>query len=321
MKITHFALDAGKLQERPVPLDLWAADTGRTGEQWYDVGDVDPEELRRLLTPLAPHPLILERCLTPANDPSVLQVEGAILLEFPAAVAQTDLTPTYLTLLLHGPLLVTIRHTPMPALDGLVRGVKAGQAPTVQHLTHLVFLILDHLSDANVGAGMALRDEIAGLARALDEKPESVTAGDLARLRTQVDALVSLIENQLYCIAGLSASDNASLQESHRKAYIQDLVAEAEIAQRSAYRLEGRMTDLYAVYQMMGNDRVEKRLRILTIISATCLPLGLITGILGMNVGGLPGVNNPYGFLIVMVLISVIAAAELGYFVRKGWFD
>ncbi len=37
---------------------------------------------------------------------------------------------------------------------------------------------------------------------------------------------------------------------------------------------------------MAGSDRAEKRLRFLTIVSAITLPLGLIAGLLGMNVGG-----------------------------------
>ena len=72
---------------------------------------------------------------------------------------------------------------------------------------------------------------------------------------------------------------------------------------------------------MAGSDRVEKRLRILTIVSAITLPLGLIAGLLGMNVGGLPGTKVSYGFIIVIVLMIAIAAVELWYFKRKGWFD
>jgi zinc transporter len=125
----------------------------------------------------------------------------------------------------------------------------------------------------------------------------------------------------LYCVAGLNAADNQALQDPHRKAYIQDLVAEAEIAQKAVYRLESRMNDLYSYYQMAGSDRVEKRLRILTILSATTMPLGLIAGLLGMNVGGLPGTTLPYGFALVTVAMIVIAAIELWYFKQRGWFD
>lgn len=185
------------------------------------------------------------------------------------------MNPTYITILLQAPVLVTIRHSPMPVMHGLVHEFQEGKMPAVQYLPQLVYLILDHLCDVNVIAGMEVRDQLAGLAQILAEKPDTVTAGDLSRLRSQVDRLVTPVENQLYCIAGLSASDNEALQEPHRKAYIQDLAAEAEIAQKSAYRLEGRMSDLYAIYQMTGSDRVEKRLRILTIISAIALPLAL----------------------------------------------
>jgi Mg2+ and Co2+ transporter CorA len=66
---------------------------------------------------------------------------------------------------------------------------------------------------------------------------------------------------------------------------------------------------------------VEKRLRILTIVSAVTLPFSLIAGLLGMNVGGLPATQDPQGFIIVIVMMSVIGAVELLYFKRRGWLD
>ncbi len=60
---------------------------------------------------------------------------------------------------------------------------------------------------------------------------------------------------------------------------------------------------MHDYYQMAGSDRVEKRLRILAIVSAIILPLGLIAGLLGMNVSGLPGSKFPYGFMIVIALM------------------
>jgi hypothetical protein len=92
----------------------------------------------------------------------------------------------------------------------------------------------------------------ASMAKILNEDPGAIHAGNLTKLRRQVDKLVSLIENQLYCIAGLNASDNAALQEPHRKAYIQDPASEVKIAQRGIYRLEARVNDLHAYYQMAG---------------------------------------------------------------------
>jgi zinc transporter len=36
------------------------------------------------------------------------------------------------------------------------------------------------------------------------------------------------------------------------------------------------------------------------------LPLGLLTGLLGVNVGGLPGAQNERGFWIVSVLLVIL---------------
>ena len=273
------------------------------------------------MTPLNLHPLILDRCLDLANIPGVISFGQAVLLEFPAAFDREAENQAYLTFVLQAPVLVTIRHGPMPAINDLSQSLVVEKGSSLSHLVQILYLILDYLTDMSVQAETEVRDQILRMAKTLTEHPGVVHAGDLTKLRWQVDKNLSLIENQFYCIAGLNASDNDALKEPHRKAYIQDLLAEVEIAQRGIYRLEARVNDLHSYYQMAGSDRVEKRLRTLTIISAITLPLGLIAGLLGMNVGGLPGTNTSYGFLIVIALMVVIVAVELWYFKRKGWFD
>ncbi len=90
----------------------------------------------------------------------------------------------------------------------------------------------------------------------------------------------------------LTPPDILALQEAHRKAYIQDLESEIEIAQRGVYRLKTRVNGLSDTYQPEQSSPVEKRLHILTIVSAITLPFSLIAGLLEMNVGGLPGCRS-----------------------------
>ena len=321
MKINWYLLSSGKLKKQPAPAGWPVGEPGRLGESWFDIEDAEPDELRRFLEPLNIHPLMLDRCVDLAVVPGVISYGQAVLLEFPAVFDREAEGQAYVTFVLQSPVLVTIRHGLMPAVNDLIQSLAAEKAPSLSHLVQIVYLILDHLTDLSVQAETEVRDEILRMAKILNEDPGAIHAGDLTKLRWQVDKLVSLIENQLYCIAGLNASDNEALQEPHRKAYIQDLASEVEIAQRGIYRLEARVNDLHAYYQMAGSDRVEKRLRILTIVSAITLPLGLIAGLLGMNVGGLPGSKFPYGFMIVVILMVAIAVVELWYFKRKGWFD
>jgi len=320
MRTTWYTLTAGKLREQAGPVP-WPAERTGQPETWCDVAEASPDELRRFLAPRDLHPLILERCLQPVKVHGTISAGEATALAFPAAGDSQAGDPVYLTFLLLDQGLVTIRHGPLPLVDALVRRLLAEDAPPVHHLAELVYLILDELTDRSVQAQVELRDQVAQTGARLASEPGAVAAAELTALRSQVDRLVSLVENQLYTVSGLAASDNKALQEPHRKAYVQDLVSEVEIAQRGAYRLEGRVNDLHSYYQVISGDRVEKRLRVLTILSAVTLPLGLITGLLGMNVGGMPGADLRHGFILVLVLMAAISAVELWYLKRAGWFD
>jgi zinc transporter len=54
-------------------------------------------------------------------------------------------------------------------------------------------------------------------------------------------------------------------------------------------------------------DAMNKHMLLLADVTAIFLPLGLLTGIFGMNVGGLPFTDSWYGFLLIMVFMSVCA--------------
>jgi Mg2+ and Co2+ transporter CorA len=321
MRVNWYLLKSGKMRKQQAPFSWPKAGPGKLGEVWIDVEEFETEELRQFLTPLKLHPLQEKHCLDSDLDPGVLAFKNSLLLEYPAAFDRGSAEPAYLTFLLQTSVLVTVRRGPMPALDDLIRNLTGGDPPVLHHLPELIYLILDQFSDVNVDAQISVRDQIQRIAQILDETPNAVEAKDLTSIRRQVGSLISLMENQLYCVSRLAAADIAALREPHRKAYVQDLVSEAEIAQRGAYRLETRVNDLFRDYQMVGSDLVEKRLRLLTIVSAITLPLGLIAGLLGMNVGGVPGIGISIGFFVVVTSMILIALTEYAYFKSKGWFD
>jgi magnesium transporter len=322
MVVKWYLLNAGILQEQ-LSLDGWQKymTSTKDKESWFDIEQTNSEELRLFLEQLDLHPVQIARCIDSINDPGVLSFGKTLLMEYPTAFDAESEEPGYLTIIINDSILVTVRHGPIPALNELIKELTIKGTTTLRHLPQIVYLILDQFADLNVDAQIDIREQILHLSKKMAEKPISVNANDLSRLRLKVDKLVSLIENQLYCVSGLSASDNITLQEAHRKAFIQDLVSEAEIAQRGIYRLENRLNNLYNDYQMAGSDRVEKRLRFLTIVSMITMPLGLIAGLLGMNVGGLPGTSFRYGFLVVVVLMIIIGLLQYWYFKRNGWFD
>ena len=58
-------------------------------------------------------------------------------------------------------------------------------------------------------------------------------------------------------------------------------------------------------FKAQESERTNSRLTVLTVVSALLLPPTFITGLFGMNVGGLPLVNDPVGFGVAAFLMVV----------------
>lgn len=65
--------------------------------------------------------------------------------------------------------------------------------------------------------------------------------------------------------------------------------------------------------------RSEKTSYLLGIVAAIFLPLGFVTGLLGINVGGMPGVEDGDAFWIVVGMCSAIFVVQLLLFRKWDW--
>ncbi len=67
------------------------------------------------------------------------------------------------------------------------------------------------------------------------------------------------------------------------------------------------------------SDKLNRNLYILSIISAIFLPLGFLTGLLGINVGGMPGADQSDAFWFVCALSLIIGLMIFLFFKSKKW--
>lgn len=69
------------------------------------------------------------------------------------------------------------------------------------------------------------------------------------------------------------------------------------------------------------NDERMSATNYLFALAATIfLPLTFITGLLGVNIAGIPGMENEAAFPILVLLCVVAVAMQVAFFRRKGWF-
>lgn len=183
-------------------------------------------------------------------------------------------------------------------LAAVASGLSQRLAPTVTNLEELLDEIEESMLDQDVD-GAGVRATLATIRR------QAIMYRRY--LVPQREAMLSLVSMQHQL---LTQRDQAMLR-----------VATEQVA-RAAEALE-EVRDRAAVtteeIRARQEARMAKTLYLLTIVATIALPLGLITGLFGINVGGMPWMNDELGFVIVCVVMLVIAGAEFAIFKAMKW--
>ncbi|WP_418184787.1 zinc transporter ZntB [Aliarcobacter vitoriensis] len=66
-------------------------------------------------------------------------------------------------------------------------------------------------------------------------------------------------------------------------------------------------------------EQMNKKMYILAILSAIFLPLTFLTGLLGINVGGIPGASNDSAFYIFIIILFAVVGFQFYLFKKKKW--
>jgi magnesium transporter len=150
---------------------------------------------------------------------------------------------------------------------------------------------------------------------------ETMESNELAVLKRHLKQLENISADQLYCSTSLVTHRHKELEIAGQEVYFNDLVTDSEHALRSINRLTDRLRDLQDYLELQHQDSTEKRLRILTILSAIFLPLSFISGFFGMNFVNMRVLEWEHGLLFFTAIMITLPLIMMGFFYRNGWFD
>ncbi len=85
-----------------------------------------------------------------------------------------------------------------------------------------------------------------------------------------------------------------------------DLKEHFERALRFAKNAVEKLDYLYEFFRAKQDEKMNKIMFVLTLLSGIFLPLTLITGFFGMNTGGLPLTDDPYGTIKAVIIAFIL---------------
>ncbi|MEQ8406282.1 MAG: zinc transporter ZntB [Oceanicaulis sp.] len=200
---------------------------------------------------------------------------------------------------------------PLYAVADVMAAIDRGAAPTSTGdlIARLALRLADRMEPVIAGE----HERIDALEECLDTENIEEARTELADIRHEAIILRRFIAPQRDALSTLSIEDLSWLDE-HDRARIREA---ADRTTRILEELEAVRERAALVHDQLMEKRAEQMNRytlVLSVVAAIFLPLGLITGLLGINVGGIPGADEGNAFWIVCALLVAIGAVQLAIF-------
>ncbi len=202
-------------------------------------------------------------------------------------------------------LVISTRIRKLMAVTSLAETMAAGRGP--ESPGALVAVLAGGLTQRMAPVMTGLADQAADLEeRSVDR--HAGLRGELAGLRRTVIALRRYVAPQREALARLyqgahplfDADARSSLRETADQ--ITRLVEELDAVRDRSAILNDQLADARA-------EEMNRAMLLLSVVAAIFLPLGFVTGLLGINVGGLPGASWPLAFTVVCLICAGLAGA------------
>ncbi len=210
-----------------------------------------------------------------------------------------------------GSRVISLRHRRLMAVQDVRDNIERGEVPASPGA--LLVEIADFMIDRMGSVLDDLNDEVDQIEEDVLDAPGHELRTKLSHLRRQAISLRRFLSPQREVFTRLQADRTGifgEMEHGHLREitdrltrYIEELDSARDRAAVTQEELGGRIS-----------DQMNKNMYVLSIVAGIFLPLGLLTGLLGINVGGLPGTQSDWGFAIVCVILVVMTVVVLWLF-------
>jgi zinc transporter len=286
---------------------------------WTHVNFSDPADAAWIRQQSGIAPIVAEAMLSDESRPRTLHADNGILVilrgvNLNAGSEVEDMISVRLWL--EKDRVVTASRRPLKSLERIRLLNEQGSGPDspAAFAIQLISALSSFIGEVTDGIESKLEeaeDNVNDADAILKNSPFSVVRRQSARIRRyltpQREALDSLARNPE------PVFNDAQTQELREQTNLITLVLEdLDLVRERALVAQEEFLG------MIANEQ-NNRMLLLSIVAAIFLPLSFLTGLMGMNVAGLPGTVNHWAFGIIVVLMALIATLILLLFRARKW--
>ena len=202
--------------------------------------------------------------------------------------------------------IISARPRKVFAVDAIRRSAEDGTAPNSvgQFIVELLHVITNRIEEVS----LMLEESTDHLEEEMSEG-STIPTERIVAIRRAVIKMRRFVNPQREAIAALAGMDNWVL-EPEKCILLRETSNRTRRSIEELDAVRDRLTALQDHVYAVHNHALSRNSYILSVVAAIFLPLGFLTGLFGVNLGGMPGVASVSAFWI-LTGISVISGVAL----------
>ncbi|MDJ0808250.1 MAG: zinc transporter ZntB [Gammaproteobacteria bacterium] len=290
------------------------------GMLWVHLNFTDEGAERWLQDQSGLDPLVSEALLADETRPRCAAIADGLLISLRGVNSNPGADPedmVSLRLFCTEQRVVSTRRRRLLTIPDLLKALEKGEGP--RSAGELTAMLADRLVERMTDVIGELDERLDDLEEKIIDNAGQETRGELLELRREVIKLRRYLAPQREAmnrlqgekVSWLSEQDRLLVRETYDKItrYVEDLDSARDRAGVTHEELSSRLA-----------EQMNNRMYVLSLIAGLFLPLGFLTGLLGINVGGIPLAENPSGFIGVVLFLLVLVLVQILVFRHKRWF-
>jgi zinc transporter len=264
--------------------------------------------------------IIVEALLADETRPRLVKFDNGSLIILRAVNLNANSAPedmTSIRIWIDAQRIISLQKRSNSAIAHIDNQIKCGHAP--KSSGEFLTMLCTELTDRLAPVLEEINEMTADIEEKVLENHDVNLREDIIGVRKKVTIFRRYLTPQKEVIGALKISnqdwlndmDRRNLQENydHMVRYVEDL---DEIKERSQI-IHDELTNSIT-------EKLNKNMYVMSVIASIFLPLTFLTGMFGMNVGGIPFNTNVDGFYTLTAIACAVGGLQILYFKRKKWF-
>lgn len=295
----------------------WTPDQGAL---WVHLDFTVEESRQWLQQESGMDPLIAEALIADETRPRCTPVADGLMISLRGVNSNPGADPedmVSIRLFCTSDRVVSTRRRRLLTIRDLVEALERGEGPRTTG--ELTAMLADRLIERMSGVLTELDDRMDELEEDIIGGAGQEMRGRLLELRREIIQLRRYLAPQREALARLQSEKMPWLSE-HDRLQVRET---SDRITRHVEDLDSAKDRAGVAYEEISSrlaEQMNTRMYVLSLIAGLFLPLGFLTGLLGINVGGIPLAENPWGFMAVLLFLLVLVLIQILVFRRKRWF-